>query len=141
MATPIEEFDAALRQHAPQFAIDLSDERIDLLKLYYSLLLKWNARLHLVGPCTPVEFALRHVLESLLLLKHFPQGAAVVDVGSGGGLPMVPCLLVRDDLRATLIESSQKKVVFLREALRPVNSQGRALVSAARFEELTAPPC
>ena len=39
------------------------------------------------------------------------------DIGSGGGLPIIPCLIARPDLEATLIESSQKKVVFLREAL------------------------
>ncbi len=140
MATAIDEFGAALTKHAPQFAVQLGDDRIALLKRYYDLLLKWNGALHLVAPCSPEEFALRHVLESLLLLKHLLARSSVVDVGSGGGLPIIPCLLVRDDLQATLIESSQRKSVFLREALRPLNSTGRAKVVTARFEELSSPP-
>jgi 16S rRNA (guanine527-N7)-methyltransferase len=62
-----------------------------------------------------------------------------MDVGSGAGLPTIPCLLVRDDLRATLIESSQKKGVFLREALRAVKPAGRAQLTVARFEDIPAP--
>jgi 16S rRNA (guanine(527)-N(7))-methyltransferase RsmG len=140
MATAIEEFGLALQQHAPEFAVQLDEDQIVLLKRYYALLLKWNARLHLVAPCSPEEFALRHVLESLLLLKHLPKGAAVVDVGSGGGLPMIPCLLVRDDLHATMIESSQKKAVFLREALKLLRAANPAEVLTARFEDLSSPP-
>jgi 16S rRNA (guanine527-N7)-methyltransferase len=79
------------------------------------------------------------VLEALLLLKHLPPNATVADIGSGGGLPIVPCLIVRDDLRANLFESSQKKCVFLKEALRAVQRADRATVLNRRFEIAAAP--
>ena len=85
---------------------------VEQLGAFYSLLTHWNDRLHLVAPCSPEEFATRHVLESLMLLKHLPQDAKIADIGSGAGLPIIPCLLARPDLQATLIESSQKKSVF-----------------------------
>lgn len=138
MATQREQFATALRTHAPDFGIELGEDHVKLLADYYALVVKWN-ELHLVAPCTPEEFAVRHVLESLALLKHLPLGATVVDVGSGGGLPIVPCLLVRPDLRATLIESSKRKAVFLREALRRVQPTERARVIAARFEDVDLP--
>jgi 16S rRNA (guanine527-N7)-methyltransferase len=139
MATPTKEFREALETHAPEFGIDLQSDRIERLIDYYGLIMKWNERLHLVAPCSPAEFATRHVLESLTVLKHLPVGATIIDVGSGAGLPIIPCLLVREDLRATLIESSNRKAVFLREALRPVTPPDRAQVIAARFEEVEAP--
>src|SRR2546421_2399745 len=117
MPAPLEQFANALRLAAPEFGIELNAGPIRKLTEYYELLLKWNPRLHLVAPCSPEEFAVRHVLESLVLLPHLAQGARVADIGSGAGLPIIPCLIVRADLRATLIESSEKKVVFLREAL------------------------
>lgn len=120
------------------FNLDLPAETITRLGEYYSLLTRWNDRLHLVAPCSPEEFAVRHVLESLLLLRYLPSNATVADIGSGGGLPIIPCLIARPDLEATLIESSQKKVVFLREALNRLGL--RAVVLAQRFEDVSPPP-
>ena len=119
------------------YDLDLSEETLTQLGNYYSLLTRWNDRLHLVAPCGPEEFATRHVLESLLLLKHLPPNAKIADVGSGGGLPIIPCLIARADLEATLIESSQKKAVFLREALKTVKR--KATIIARPFEEIEAP--
>jgi 16S rRNA (guanine527-N7)-methyltransferase len=139
MATQREQFAIALSDFAPDFDVELGRDEIDRLADYYQLLLKWNQQLHLVAPCSPDEFAIRHVLESLMLLKRLPVAATVVDVGSGGGLPIIPCLLARPDLKATLVESSKRKAVFLREAVRAVTPENRAQVRATRFEEIEAP--
>ena len=119
------------------YGLELSSETLTQLTEYYRLLTHWNDRLHLVAPCAPEEFATRHVLESLLMLKHLPQAATIADVGSGAGLPIIPCLVARPSLKATLIESSQKKAVFLREALNAVGR--KATIIARRFEEIEAP--
>ena len=119
------------------FEIDLSPETLEQLDAFYSLLTRWNDRLHLVAPCSPEEFATRHVLESLMLLKHLPQGAKIADIGSGAGLPIIPCLLARPDLRATLIESSQKKTVFLHEALKQL-ARPSTIISKP-FEQVDPP--
>ena len=129
-------FEQALVSNMGSFNLDLPAETITRLGEYYSLLTRWNDRLHLVAPCSPEEFAVRHVLESLMLLRHLPQNAKIADIGSGGGLPIIPCLIARPDLEATLIESSQKKAVFLREASKQLNST----VIARPFEDVPAPP-
>lgn len=136
---PTEEFDKALTAGAETFGARLSEEARAGLRDYFELVGRWNARLHLVAPCAPAEFATRHVLESLLALPYLPQGASFVDVGSGAGLPAVPCLVARPDLSATLYESSQKKAVFLREAARALRMEGRVRVVAERFEKGEAP--
>src|SRR5215218_6481680 len=135
---PMNVFKRALKSNEAAFDLDLSPETVTQLAEYYSLLTRWNDRLHLVAPCAPEEFAVRHVLESLLLLKHLPSKATVADIGSGGGLPIIPCLIARPDVEATLIESSQKKVVFLREALNRLGL--RASIVARPFEDVPAPP-
>lgn len=132
------DFEQALESNQTLFGVELSPETSAQLNDYYNLLTRWNPRLHLVAPCSPEEFATRHVLESLMLLKHLPPDAKIADIGSGAGLPIIPCLIARPDLHATLIESSQKKSVFLREALK---TAGRNAVVVARpFEEVEAPP-
>jgi len=132
-------FTKALQHNAGHFGIELSIETIAVLVEYYALLSHWNARLHLVAPCEPEEFATRHVLESLLLLEFLPARASFVDVGSGAGLPAIPCLIARPDLEGTMIESSQKKSVFLREAVNQLGIANRGTVTAKRFED-TKPP-
>jgi len=137
MPSELEQFIDALFARTSAFNVALSSEMTEKLGTYYSLLIRWNDRLHLVAPCSPEEFATRHVLESLILLKHLPHAATIADVGSGAGLPIIPCLIARPDLEATLIESSQKKAVFLREALNAL--ERKAVIIARRFEEIEAP--
>ena len=131
------DFEQSLVSNMGSFDLDLPAETVTRLGEYYSLLTRWNDRLHLVAPCSPEKFATRHVLESLMLLKHLPHDAKIADIGSGAGLPIIPCLIARPDLQATLIESSQKKSVFLREAL---NQLGRpSLIIPKPFEQVQAP--
>ena len=130
-------FEQALQANQSAFEIDISPEVLSSLSAYYDLLNRWNARLHLVAPCSPEEFATRHVLESLMLLKHLSHEAKIADIGSGAGLPIIPCLIARPDLHATLIESSPKKSVFLREASNQLGLQ--STVIAKRFEDIHPP--
>jgi 16S rRNA (guanine527-N7)-methyltransferase len=134
--SPREEFDKALTEHAGAFGVSVGEDERARLCDYFEIVLRWNSRLHLVAPCAPTEFAVRHILESLVALRFFNEGASVVDVGSGAGLPVIPCLIVRADLSATLVESSSKKAVFLREALHEVGRTEAARVVAERFERV-----
>ena len=132
-------FQASLSKSRSAYQVQLSPAMVDQLGAYYELFLRWNERLHLVAPCSPEEFATRHVLESLTLIQHFTKGATVIDIGSGAGLPIIPCLIASRDIKATLIESSQKKSVFLREALKTVGALKRATILSKPFEALSAP--
>lgn len=132
--TNTNEFTGALETHGPRYGVELSAEESAQLRRYYEHVSAWNARLHLVAPCSPKEFATRHVLESLLALPLLSAGARVADVGSGAGLPIIPCLILRPDIRATLLEANARKTVFLREALRILELGGAARVIAGRFE-------
>jgi 16S rRNA (guanine527-N7)-methyltransferase len=135
-----DEFDKALAASAARYGISLGGEEARAgLGEYFEIVSAWNPRLHLVAPCPPAEFAVRHVLESLSALAFIGEGASVLDVGSGAGLPVIPCLVVRRDLKAVLIEASQKKAVFLREALSRLGRRDAARVSAERFERMEPP--
>lgn len=132
-------FTHSLRQSMSEYEVRLTKETEQTLASYYELLLRWNERLHLVAPCPPAEFATLHVLESLVVTNHFREGASVIDVGSGAGLPIIPCLIARPDIKATLVESSQKKSVFLREALKAIGALKRTTIITKPFEEVSAP--
>ncbi len=71
----------------------------------------------LVGPHEPGRLWSRHLLNCAALAPLPPQGASVVDIGSGAGLPGIVLAILRSDLRLVLIESMQRRVTFLREVL------------------------
>lgn len=135
------DFIDAIKTHQTVFGLELNDAVIERLADYYELVLEHNPLLHLVGPCSPTEFAIRHILESLTLLEHLPVGAKVADVGAGAGLPSIPCLLAREDLGAILIESKEKKAKFLVEAITRLGLETRAQIVNRQFEEADPASC
>ena len=130
------QFIAALTSNQDAFRLELDDPAVGRLADYYELVLQSNPLLHLVGPCSPQEFATRHVLESLTLLEYLPERCRFADIGPGAGLPSIPCVLVRKDLSAVLIESKEKKSAFLAEAASNLFLTERVKVIAKQFEEV-----
>lgn len=121
------------------FGVKLPKNKAEKLAEYYALVRQNNPLLHLVAPCSEEEFAVRHILESLVLLEFLPRGAKFADVGTGAGLPSIPCLIARDDLRGVLIESKLKKNAFLQEVLSKCGLENRASIINRQFEEISKP--
>ncbi len=106
---------------------------------HYELLIRWNQRMNLTTVKPGPEMVIRHYCESLFFSAHLPAAAAhkaisVLDVGSGAGFPGIPMAILKPDWRVTLIESSQRKAVFLRESSRDLSNVS---VSAQRVEHCT----
>ena len=113
----------------------LTDAQLSLLESHYDLMMRWNQRLNLTAIRDPQEAAERHYCESLFLARHLPPGALrIADVGSGPGFPGFPVAVFRADCTVTLIESHQRKAVFLREASRGLPN---VRVVAKRAEDVT----
>lgn len=97
----------------------VSAAQIELLQAHYELLLRWNKTLNLTRIEGLEDAVERHYCESLFLGAHLPPGAVrIVDIGSGAGFPGIPVAILRPDCSVTLVESHQRKSVFLREATR-----------------------
>ena len=135
------EFTEAINTHQAAFGLGLADEQIARLADYYELILEHNEFLHLVAPMTPEEIAIRHILESLTLLEYLPMTTKLADVGAGAGLPSIPCLLVRDGLKAILIESKEKKAKFLETAIERLGLLTRVKIVNSQFEETDLGSC
>ena len=132
-------FIGALEANQEEFGISLSTEKVFSLAKYYELVCKHNEILHLVAPASPEVFVVRHILESIFAQKFLPKNARFADIGAGAGLPSIPCLIAREDLRGFLIESKLKKAIFLREVLAECRLKDRAQILDRQFEELEMP--
>jgi 16S rRNA (guanine(527)-N(7))-methyltransferase RsmG len=116
--------------------VELSAEQVSALEAHYNLLLRWNKTLNLTTITLIEEAVERHYCESLFLAAHLPAGALrVVDVGSGAGFPGFPVAILRPDCTVSLVESHQRKAVFLREVSRSIPN---IRVLAKRAEEIPA---
>jgi 16S rRNA (guanine527-N7)-methyltransferase len=99
--------------------VELSPGQVEALGAHYQLLLRWNRTLNLTSIKRMEEAVERHYCESLFLGTHLPQGPLrIADIGSGAGFPGFPVAVLRPDCSVTLIESHQRKAVFLRETCR-----------------------
>ncbi len=113
----------------------LPEERLLLLEQHYKLLVRWNKVLNLTRVDRPEEAAERHYAEALFLAAHLPEGhLRVADIGSGAGFPGIPAAIFRPEWSVTLIESHQRKAVFLREAARGLPN---VRILAVRAESVT----
>jgi len=84
---------------------------------YLALLSKWNRTYNLSAIRDPQQMITHHLLDSLVVLPHLPQGmASLADVGSGAGLPGIPLAIARPDLVVISVEASQKKASFQQQA-------------------------
>jgi 16S rRNA (guanine527-N7)-methyltransferase len=97
--------------------ISLVAEQHARLRKYLALLFAANARMNLTRITDPAAAEILHIGDALTLLPELPAGAhRLADVGSGGGVPGIVLAIARPDAAVTLIESTQKKAAFLREA-------------------------
>lgn len=112
MTRPPQDFTAALET----VGIAIDEPTIRTLERYLDHLLETNRRTNLTAVRDPETAWLRHVLDSLSLVPCLPNGARLIDVGSGGGLPGLVLAIARPDVRVTLLEATGKKATFCRDA-------------------------
>lgn len=99
---------------------------VEALALHAGEMLRWNASIRLTAITDPREVTVKHVLDSLLLLRFGPFSGRILDVGSGAGYPGIPLAVCLPDCRVTLVEAVGKKCAFL--------SRSAALLSLGNVE-------
>jgi 16S rRNA (guanine527-N7)-methyltransferase len=106
---------SALTAEAGQIGVSLSTAQVATLLHYRRLIEQWTSRAGLTALRDPRHVVRLHFVDSLLCLgvAAFPSGGSVIDVGSGAGLPGIPLMIARPDLRVTLLEPAARKAAFL----------------------------
>lgn len=106
--------------------LDVTNDQIGLISAYVEQLLEWNAKVNLVSRKDTDHIWQAHILHciGILLSVEIPEGAAVLDLGSGGGLPGVPVKILRPDLKVTCLDATRKKIDVLREIVSTIKLEG-----------------
>ena len=102
---------------AKTMRIKINSAQAEQFQLYLELLLEWNEKMNLTAITDPAEVQEKHFLDSLTLLTccKIKEGAKVIDVGTGAGFPGIPLKILRPDIKLTLLDGLNKRLVFLGE--------------------------
>ena len=101
------------------YGVAISPAVSDSIRVYISLLLRWNAKISLTTVVDPVEILKFHFGESLFAVSKVPMSnGRLADVGSGAGFPGLPLAISVPALEVVLLESNLKKSTFLSEVIR-----------------------
>ena len=111
------EFKSIFQEVLAQFDFTLDQKATDRFCRYYDLLIEWNEKINLTALTEPRDVALKHFVDSLMLLRYtnIGLGASVIDVGTGAGFPGLALKIARPDIKLTLLDSLQKRLTFLDE--------------------------
>ncbi|MFW6017129.1 MAG: 16S rRNA (guanine(527)-N(7))-methyltransferase RsmG [bacterium] len=99
--------------------ITISEKQLKQFDIYYKLLVEWNYKFNLTAITDKEEVYLKHFYDSLCIVKaHNLQNQSILDVGSGAGFPSIPLKIIFPKLKITIIDSLNKRIVFLRELIQ-----------------------
>lgn len=115
-----------LQQGAKRMGIPLSKEKGDLLMEYLEMISFWNKRINLTAIREDRRMVTHHLLDSLSCFSLLGDGK-MLDAGTGAGLPAIPLLIIKPSLEMTLLDSSKKKCIFLKQVRRELKLDFRVL--------------
>ncbi|HEY8362872.1 MAG TPA: 16S rRNA (guanine(527)-N(7))-methyltransferase RsmG [Tissierellaceae bacterium] len=117
--------------------ITLNQEQISKFIKYKSLLIEWNERINITAITDEDEIDIKHFLDSLtpVTTKLFEGNVKVIDIGTGGGFPGIPLKIYNEKLNVTLLDSLNKRIVFLNEVIKSLGFNDIEAVHG-RAEEL-----
>lgn len=115
------------------YKISLSGAQYSQLEKYYELLCDWNKKMNLTAITDVQGVAVKHFADSLSLLNFadIKEGARIIDVGTGAGFPGVVLKIARPDINLTLLDSLNKRLVFLSEVLSALGLNAELVHSRA----------
>lgn len=124
-----------------ELKISLSNDNVHDFILYKELLKEWNEKINITSITEDDEIDIKHFLDSLtpFLTNLFNGNKKIIDIGTGGGFPGLPLKIVNKDLDVTLLDSLNKRIIFLNEVISSLKLNKIEAVHG-RAEELSLNP-
>lgn len=122
-----------LQNYIKDYKITLKENQYEQFQKFFELLAEWNEKMNLTAITDESGVALKHFADSLSLLNFvdIPQNSSLADVGTGAGFPGVVLKIARPDIKLTLIDSLNKRLVFLGEVCAQLGIEAELIHSRA----------
>lgn len=126
-----------IQQGAMALGLGVSVSQIKCFYQHMCELRHWNRKINLTAITNPSDIAIKHFLDAISAAEQVGDAARILDVGSGAGFPGLPLKIMRPASHLTVIDSSRKKINFIRHVIRQLGlDQARALQT--RIEDFAA---
>lgn len=112
------DFKADVRQF---YKYNLSDKQLSLFETYYYKMIEYNKHTNLTTITEKDDAYYKHFFDSLTLMPYINGNEYLCDMGSGAGFPSLPLKIVYPELKITIIDSSNKRISFLKELIEDLN--------------------
>ena len=120
-----------------EYGLELSEEQYEKLDIYAEFLVEYNEKVNLTAITEPDEILKKHFIDSVLMLKFvdIPRDSSMIAVGTGAGFPSVPIAVFRPDIKLTLLDSLNKRTIFLEKLCEKLGV--KAEIIHGRAEEVS----
>lgn len=129
-------FNENLREKLRGINIDIGDEELGKFYEYMNLLIEWNKKINLTAITEENDVILKHFVDSITVLKYIKGGERIIDVGTGAGFPGIPLKIMNSHVEITLVDSLNKRVVFLNDVIDKLNLKNIKAIHG-RVEEVS----
>lgn len=111
----MEDFRNTLIKSMNKLELEPTAEQLEKFEIYCNMLIEWNEKMNLTAIKEPVDIAVKHFADSCSVLRYvdIKNNARIIDIGTGAGFPGIPLKIMRDDIEITLLDSLNKRLVFL----------------------------
>lgn len=120
---------------AKKIGINLNHKMLEQFSMYKSLLKEWNEKINLTAITDDQEIILKHFIDSLTIEKYLKNKSKMIDVGTGAGFPGIPLKIVREDINITLLDSLNKRLIFLEDVTQSLGLENVQIIHG-RAEDL-----
>ena len=126
-------FKDLLKEKAEMFHVKLDETALERFDIYGKLLVEWNEKINLTAITDPEGVTIKHFLDSVTIFSYvdIPEGAKVIDVGTGAGFPGLAMLIARPDLDMTLMDSTKKRLMVIENILEHIGLKANVVHSRA----------
>lgn len=115
------EFEDKLKEKMKKIDINLDENQLLKFRKYKDLLLEWNEKINLTSIIDEDEIILKHFIDSAIVKKFVNENEKVADIGTGAGFPGIPLKIINKSQEVCLIDSLNKRIIFLNEVISTLN--------------------
>lgn len=112
-----------LLNYAKNYGVNLDEKALERFENYYNFLVEYNQHTNLTSITEKNDVIIKHFLDSIILTKFFKLNSdtKLIDVGTGAGFPGVPIKIANPKINLTLLDSLNKRIIFLNKLLEKLN--------------------